>query len=474
MQPLAAGMAGFAPTVKVGPANPERAKYRSMWDKPEYRRFAPGEQAASMFLAQARLRPDAEVIDFGCGTGRGALMIAALGGARVQMLDFAENCLDPEVRQALGTQNGRLKFAVCDLTNEIPFHAPYGFCTDVMEHIPPEDVLKVLKNILAAAEHVFFQISCVPDEFGAMIGEPLHLTVQPPTWWIQQLTGLGAVVHWSQSADEGCMIYCSAWGEAKEALEYGRINVGETVVDANVRTNVEAGWQHVTPFDKQDREVMVLAGGPSLKDHLREIFQLRAEGAALITVNGTYDWAMDNGLAPSAQIVLDARPFNARFTRRPHPTCKYLIASQVDPSTLEGLPRERTWIWHSGVSDANEALIREKTGHFFPVPGGSTVVLRAIPLLRMLGFARIHLFGFDSCVSASQHHAYKQPENDDEVTMPVTCGGRAFMCTPWMISQASEFRDLVAFMGDEVELAVHGDGLIAQMIKHGATLAPQE
>ena len=120
------------------------------------------------------------------------------------------------------------------------------------------------------------------------------------------------------------------------------------------------------------------------------------------------------------------------------------------------------------------AGIAESLMQFFPVPGGSTVVLRAIPLLRMLGFARIHLFGFDSCVSASQHHAYEQPENDSEVTMPVTCGGCTFMCTPWMISQASEFRDLVAFMGDEVELAVHGDGLIAQMIKHGAELAPQE
>lgn len=272
------------------------------------------------------------------------------------------------------------------------------------------------------------------------------------------------------------MIYCSAWGKADDIVLRGRINVGETVADAQVRANVEAGWQHVTPHDKQEREVILLAGGPSMREPeiLREVFKLRAEGAALVTVNGAYAWAMDNGLSPSAQIVLDARPFNAKFTRRPHPTCKYLIASQVHPSTLEGLPRERTFLWHSGVSEANEALIREKTGYFFPVPGGSTVVLRAIPLLRMLGFARIHLFGFDSCVTATAHHAYEQPENDGEVTMPLTCGGRTFMCTPWMVSQAAEFRDLVAFMGNEVELAAYGNGLIAHMIRHGANLALKE
>ena len=470
----AIGMAGLPPTVSIKPTNPEQEKYKRMWAHGEYREVAPGEHAAMAFLTQARLPADAEVIDFGCGTGRGALMLAAVGGARVKMLDFADNCLDPEVRQALTTQNGRLTFDVCDLTRPVPHHAAYGYCTDVMEHIPPEDVLKVLSNILAAAEHVFFQISCVDDVMGALIGEPLHLTVQPATWWVQQLTGLGAVVHWTVANDEACMIYCTAWGPASEIISRGRINVGETVADAQTRANVEAGWAHVTPHDKQEREVVLLAGGPSTQEHLRDIFKLRAEGAALVTVNGAYDWAMDNGLAPSAQIVLDAREFNARFTRRPHPTCKYLIASQVHPSVLEGLPRERTLLWHSGVSDANEALIREKTGYFFPVPGGSTVVLRAIPLLRMLGFARIHLFGFDSCVLGDKHHAYPQPENDREVTMPLTCGGRTFSCTPWMISQAAEFQDLVAFLGNEVELAVYGDGLIAHMIKHGASLAHKE
>ena len=468
------GVAGLAPTVKVAPTNPERDKYRKMWEHPEYRGVAPGEHAAMTFLTQARLPADADVIDFGAGTGRGAMMIALLGGAKVQMLDFAENCLDPEVRQCTETQPERLKFAVTDLTRPIPFHAAYGYCTDVMEHIPPEDVLAVLKHILASAEHVFFQISCVDDVMGALIGEPLHLTVKPAAWWLQQLTGLGAVVHWQQSNEEACHIYCSAWGKADEIISRGRINVGETVADAQVRENVLAGWAHATPHDKQEREVIVLAGGPSMKGELREIFALRAAGAALITVNGAYDWALQNGLEPSAQIVLDAREFNARFTRTPHPTCKYLIASQVHPKTLEGLPRERTLLWHSGISDANEALIREQTGHYFPVPGGSTVVLRAIPLLRMLGFARMHMFGFDSCVSGADHHAYSQPENNDEVTMPMTCGGRSFLCTPWMISQAAEFRDLVAFLGNEVELAVYGDGLIAHMIKHGASFAHKE
>ena len=468
------GMQGAAPTVAIAPANPEREKYQKLWQHAQYREVAPGEHSAMAFLAQARLPKDAEVLDFGCGTGRGALMIALFGAAKVHMLDFTDNCLDPEVKQATQTQPERLKFSVCDLTREIPHNAPYGYCTDVMEHIPPEDVPKVLRNILAAAEHVFFQISCVDDVMGRLIGAPLHLTVQPAAWWLKQLTDLGAVVHWSQSNDEACVIYCSAWQKASDVIPHGKINVGEDVASKNVRENVLAGWGHVTPHDLQDREIILLAGGPSMRDQLAEIVRLRTAGAALITVNGAYDWAIQNGLQPSAHIVLDAREFNARFTATPHPTCRYLIASQVHPAVLANLPRERTLLWHSGLNDEDEALVREQTGHFFPVPGGSTVVLRAIPLLRMLGFARMHVFGFDSCVAVSGHHAYEQPENDSELTMPVTCGGRTFQCTPWQVSQAAEFQDLVKFMGDEVELAVYGDGLIAHMVQHGATLASQE
>jgi hypothetical protein len=211
-----------------------------------------------------------------------------------------------------------------------------------------------------------------------------------------------------------------------------------------------------------------------MPDHLDEIRELRSNGAALVTCNGAYHWAIENNLSISAQIVLDARPFNARFTKPVLDDCRYLIASQAHPATLEGLPRERTYLWHSGISEKAEAVAKE-CGHFFPIPGGSTIVLRAFALLRMLGYWRFHVFGFDSCVrNGGTHHAYAQPENDHEVMVPLECGGRTFNCSPWMVSQASEFRGLVKFLGDEVEMKVYGDGLIAHMIQTGADLADKE
>ena len=111
------GVSGFAPSVEIKPYNPELKKYQRAWDEiPAYRVVSPGETLATRFLHQAQPPKNADAIDFGCGTGRGGLMLALMGGMRVTMVDFAGNCLDPEVVEICKTQPDRLKFMQHDLT----------------------------------------------------------------------------------------------------------------------------------------------------------------------------------------------------------------------------------------------------------------------------------------------------------------------------------------------------------------------
>ena len=124
-------------------------------------------------------------------------------------------------------------------------------------------------------------------------------------------------------------------------------------------------------------------------------------------------------------------------------------------------------MWHATAGE-NHKDILDAYGDWLGTPGGSTVTLRAIALLRQLGFRKIHIYGFDSCLKESEHHAYAQAENDMEAVVPVELDGRAFRCHPWMASQAQEFIDMTRMFGDSIELAVHGDGLIAHIIKTGA------
>lgn len=158
----------------------EKNKYERMWDVPAYRNHAPGEQLArSAFIDMGMSKGDT-LIDFGCGTGRPAKQFQSLG-AKVTGIDHATNCLDPDV--SINFLQGCLWELPPDLRSD------YGYCTDVMEHIPPEKVDAVLSEIKrVVAKKVFFQIATFPDGMGKRIGETLHLSVHGPDWWQVKLS----------------------------------------------------------------------------------------------------------------------------------------------------------------------------------------------------------------------------------------------------------------------------------------------
>ena len=447
--------------------NPEQAKYDALWSAhPQYRAVAPGEQLADHFLSLAKPLPHQTVIDFGCGTGRGAARIAKRCG--VVGLDFSDACLDESVR-------GAFEFRQHDLTQPVEGLADFGYCTDVMEHIPPQDVAAVLLNIVLAARRVYFCISTVQDRLGALIGETLHLTVQPADWWKERLDAIGFKVAFEQVVDGAVILYGSAYVSFSDVEHKVLLNVEQDRVAANIVANLGHGLQEVAPHDAQDVEVMLLCGGPSLEDFRDEIVAANRAGMPAITVNGAYNWLIEAGGRPGAQVIVDAREFNRRFVEPVVLQCKYLVSSQCDPVLVGTLPKSQTWLWH-GAGDVVQSVINDYASskgqqrEWYPVPGGTTVTLRALPLLAMLGFRKISVYGFDSCLRGDDHHAYAQAENDGERVMDISVAGREFKCHGWMVKQAAEFQDVLRHLliPAGVEIAVHGDGLISTIIKAAA------
>lgn len=449
---------GYPPTVAI--QKTEQQKYQEVWSHPEYRQVAPGEDAYIVFLDKASPKKGESVIDFGCGTGRGAQRLKE-SGLDVTGVDFASNCLDPEVD---------VRFVEADLTKQIPVASKYGYCTDVMEHLPPEQVDVTIKNILSSSALVFFQISCVDDVMGALVGAPLHLTVQPCEWWAEQFKKNGAEILWSEDLGEMCRFYVKS--PVLQALEDIKtitdINVPDEKINENIKINCQAGWNLIVPHKRQEIEVMLLGGGPSLNDFEADIIEKRKSGMPLITTNGSYHWCLERGLKPSAQVMVDARPFNKRFLEPVIPDCKYLVASQCDPEAINHLPKDQTYLWHSCSDEKTLAYITTVQKELvWPTPGGSTVMLRSLMLLQALGFFKIHVYGMDSCIRES-HHAYEQKENDEDITVTIRTKEREFICAPWMAIQAREFKQMAELMDESVELAVYGDGLIATMIRESA------
>lgn len=61
-------------------------------------------------------------------------------------------------------------------------------CTDVMEHVPEEEVYGTLKTIISKADKaVFFSIACYPASKKMDDGTNLHVTIKDPDWWDSQI-----------------------------------------------------------------------------------------------------------------------------------------------------------------------------------------------------------------------------------------------------------------------------------------------
>jgi SAM-dependent methyltransferase len=171
----------------------ETATYEQMWGVETYADHSPGERFVPLFVEMSGAREPQTILDAGCGSGKGALALEALG-FHVRLADLTDAGLVPLAKsmpfdqmclwQPILSQSGYVFGGAFD----------WVYCCDVMEHLPTAFTMLVAARLLEASRKgVFFSICLQPDVFGAWIGKPLHQTVQPFTWWRDNLREIGRV-----------------------------------------------------------------------------------------------------------------------------------------------------------------------------------------------------------------------------------------------------------------------------------------
>lgn len=175
----------------------EKKKYEDIWANDKYRKHAPGEGFTRQAFNALGMKTGDSLIDFGCGSGRGAMKFKEMG-LNVTGIDFASNCLDKDVG---------ISFVESCLWNLPDVKADWGYCTDVMEHIPTEKVLDVLKGISERCNGAFFNIATRDDVLGNLIGRRLHMTIMEAEGWKDLLSKYWDEVSMIENAEDGEAIF---------------------------------------------------------------------------------------------------------------------------------------------------------------------------------------------------------------------------------------------------------------------------
>jgi hypothetical protein len=256
-------------------------------------------------------------------------------------------------------------------------------------------------------------------------------------------------------------------------------NESDQVILDQVAFNIRRQLPQLYPHQPNKDRLALVCGGPSLAKTEKELVELVWSGVKVVAVNGAYQWCIDRNIKPSAMVMLDARAFNARFVKTAVEGCKYLLAAQCHPDAFDICQDRDVTIWH--CCSAGQAEVDLLTAYYFkrcnPLTLGTTVAIRAIQVMRLLGFQSFDIFGLDSCWMDDAHHSYEQSENDHDRRLITWLRpeGRedlwcSFTCAPWMMRQAADFQKLIGEQGNNFRLNVHGDGLIAAILRISAIL----
>lgn len=210
---------------------------------------------------------------------------------------------------------------------------------------------------------------------------------------------------------------------------------------------------------KRSRPLAIMAGGPSLLttiQYARRFRQFMACGSA-------FDYLVGKGIRPHWAVLADAFDGAADFMTRADFQTTYLVASHCHPVLFDFLaPFDNTQLWHLRLD-----VEADRRGELMISWGGNVTVM-AIHLAILLGFRDLHFFGFDSCYSNdTDTHCYPMDTQWSQEKFTVDIGHRRMLTDGKMLLQAENFFKILSMESEYFHATIHGDGLIAEMVRQG-------
>jgi len=128
--------------------------YEEIWDKGDYRL---GSTAQRLVPFLARYIPVGSVInDYGSGTGRADVILHSMG-YKINMVDFADNALEPAARALIGNGVTYTVASLDDLPADFPV-ADWGICINVLMVVEPERLHPIMAEMRRTCRNLIVEV----------------------------------------------------------------------------------------------------------------------------------------------------------------------------------------------------------------------------------------------------------------------------------------------------------------------------
>lgn len=380
-------------------------------------------------------------------------------------------------------------------------------CTDVLEHSETtSEAVGTIWNLFESARaFVFASISCreaiktLPD------GRNAHTCIESPLFWRGAFTGMESStiqtglppVHWKIvcTDEKGTQVFANDGLEqtivnATQALQVKTKNcVPHEQIVGQVEFNQSLPLNWLEECKPHANRAVLVSAGPSWKTYLPDIKERYDAGAHIYCVKHSHDGLIEAGIVPHGCFLLDPRDHVKDFVENPHPKVRYICASMCHPTTIRQLMEHdaRIFMYHALVG-AGEDKVATKG---LMVPGGSCSATRGIVVLRLMGYRKMALYGYDSCfwdvdldqkaeeagqVAELSVKTFAQNgfswESWDNLTqsvqgvrdeakkfIEVETNGKKFITTAELVAASQDFETISKQMPD-VTFEVHGEGMV--------------
>lgn len=141
------------------------------------------------------------ILDVGCGRGHYLRLFREMGFKSILGIDPSQECATRYLTDVPHIVSDFYSFAKNIPTNQYNV----VFCTDVLEHIKPEDIDEFIKELTRLAPYSVLGIANHSD---IQEGIQLHLIQEPWSWWEKKLRNIYNEVNYLESLHSNKFFFC--------------------------------------------------------------------------------------------------------------------------------------------------------------------------------------------------------------------------------------------------------------------------